>query len=94
MDDATPLTVVAVKFKWQKDDKTYDYFVPNGLAALVEVGSKVVVETARGETTVEVVSIKTESEKAQKTILRIIEPERLPGEEGGDWCNDSDMGAR
>jgi len=75
MDDATPLTVAAVKFKWQKDDKTYDYFIPNGLAPLVEVGRKVVVETARGETTVEVVSIKSESEKAQKTILRIVQPE-------------------
>lgn len=96
MSEANPLTVAAVKFKWQKDEKTYDYFIPNGLAALVEVGSKVVVETARGETTVEVVAIKAESEMAQKNIVRIVEPERLPGEEGGDgdWCNDSDMGAR
>lgn len=75
MTEATPLAVAAIKFEWQKDEKTYDYFIPNGLAALVEVGSKVVVETARGETNVEVVAINVESEKAQKSILRIVEHE-------------------
>lgn len=80
MTQVTPLAVAAIKFKWQKDDKTYDYFIPNGFAALIEVGSKVVVETARGETTVEVVAIKAESEKAQKNIVRIVEPE--PVQEG------------
>jgi primosomal protein N' len=94
MTEANALLVAAIKFKWQKDEKTYDYFIPAGLA--VNVGDKVVVETARGETTVEVMAIKAESEMAQKKIVRVVEPERLPGEEGGDgdWCNDSDMGAR
>lgn len=78
MTEATPLTVAAVKFKWQKDDKTYDYFIPAELT--VNVGDKVVVETARGETTVEVMSIKTESDKAQKKLLRVVEQEVTEGE--------------
>jgi plastocyanin len=73
MTDATALLVAAVKFKWQKDDKTYDYFIPAELT--VNVGDKVVVETARGETTVEVMAIKPESEMAQKKIVRLVEPE-------------------
>lgn len=94
MTEATALLVAAIKFKWQKDEKTYDYFIPAGTT--INVGDKVVVETARGETTVEVMAIKAESEMAQKKIVRVVEPERLPSEEGGDgdWCNDSDMGAR
>jgi primosomal protein N' len=88
------LYVAAVMFKWQKDGKTYDYFIPADLK--VSVGDKVVVETSRGEATVEVMAIKSDSDLAQKKILRLIEPERLPGEEGGDgdYVNDSDMGAR
>ena len=73
-------TVAAVKFKWQKDDRTYDYFVPEGLE--LKPGDKVVVETKRGETTVEVVSIKAESDMAEKAILRIAEPEQPKSE---DW---------
>ncbi len=73
MTEATALLVAAIKFKWQKDEKTYDYFIPAGLT--VNVGDKVVVETKRGETTVEVVAIKAESEMAQKKIVRIVEPE-------------------
>jgi cell fate regulator YaaT (PSP1 superfamily) len=73
MTEATSLLVAAIKFKWQKDEKTYDYFIPVGLT--VNVGDKVVVETARGETTVEVVAIKAESEMAQKKIVRVVEPE-------------------
>lgn len=75
MTDATTisLAVAAVKFKWQKDEKTYDYFIPEGLT--VNVGDKVVVETARGETTVEVMAIKSESELAQKKIVRVVEQE-------------------
>lgn len=94
MTEATALIVAAIKFKWQKDEKTYDYFIPADLT--VNVGDKVVVETERGETTVEVMEIKATSEMAQKKIVRVVEPERLPGEDGGDgdWCNDSDMGAR
>ena len=80
MTDATTisLTVAAVKFKWQKDEKTYDYFIPEGLT--VNVGDKVVVETARGETTVEVIEIKSESGLAQKNIVRVVEPEAPEGE--------------
>lgn len=80
MTDATTisLAVAAVKFKWQKDEKTYDYFIPEGL--VVNVGDKVIVETARGETTVEVMAIKAESEMAQKKIVRVVEPEAVEGE--------------
>jgi len=78
MTEATSLLVAAVKFKWQKDEKTYDYFIPEGLA--VNVGDKVIVETARGETTVEVMAIKPESELAQKKIVRLVEPEAVEGE--------------
>ncbi|WP_248447051.1 DUF5839 family protein [Sinorhizobium meliloti] len=78
MTEATSLLVAAVKFKWQKDEKTYDYFIPEGLT--VNVGDKVVVETARGETTVEVMEIKSESDKAQKKIVRLVEPEPVEGE--------------
>lgn len=73
MTEAPAFLVAAVKFKWQKDEKTYDYFIPTELT--VNVGDKVVVETARGETTVEVMAIKPESEMAQKTIVRVAEPE-------------------
>jgi primosomal protein N' len=67
--------VAAVKFKWQKGDdtKTYDYWVPEGLE--LKPGVKVVVEMKRGETTVEVVAIKAESEMAEKAILRVAAPE-------------------
>jgi hypothetical protein len=56
--------VVSVKFKW--GDGTYDYFCDFP----VSVGDKVVVETKRGEATVEVVEIKGESDKATKPVLR------------------------
>jgi len=63
--------VAAIKFKWQKDEKTYDYFIPNGLE--ITPGDKVVVATSRGETEVTVVEIKTESDKAGKEVLRRVE---------------------
>jgi ribosomal 50S subunit-recycling heat shock protein len=78
--------VAAVKFKWQKDGdaKTYDYFVPEGLE--LKPGDKVVVETKRGETTVEVAEIKAESEQAEKAILRIAEPEQPAADQPKtDW---------
>ncbi|MEX2739965.1 hypothetical protein AB3480_00700 [Rhizobium mongolense] len=70
--------VAAIKFKWQKevDAKTYDYFVPHGLE--LAPGDKVIVETKRGETEVEVVAIKTESAMAEKTILRRADPAPAP----------------
>ncbi|WP_244481461.1 hypothetical protein [Rhizobium sp. Root1203] len=67
----SPLAVAAIQFKWQKDGKTYDYFIPEGMT--VNVGDKVVVETTRGETTVEVMEIKADSDKAQKKIIRVVE---------------------
>ncbi|WP_245496213.1 hypothetical protein [Rhizobium leguminosarum] len=78
MTEATALAVAAIMFKWQKDGKTYDYFIPEGMT--VNVGDKVVVATARGETTVEVMEIKAESDMAQKKILRVVQPETTEGE--------------
>lgn len=78
MTEARSLTFAAIMFKWQKDGKTYDYFIPEGMT--VNVGDKVVVATARGETTVEVMEIKTESDMAQKNILRVVQPETTEGE--------------
>lgn len=75
--------VAAVKFKWQKDERTYDYFVPEGLE--LKPGDKVVVETKRGETTVEVVAIKTESEMAEKDILRIAPPKEPEPAASGEY---------
>lgn len=73
-----PRLVAAVRFKWQKgeDTKTYDYFVPAGLE--LAPGDKVMVETKRGETEVEVVEIKAESDKAEKTIIRRADPPAAP----------------
>lgn len=68
------LAIAAVRFKWQKaeDAKSYDYFVPAGLD--LSVGDRVMVETKRGETEVEVVEIKAESEMAEKESLRRADP--------------------
>lgn len=85
-DLLTPaLAVAAIKFKWQKDEKTYDYFIPHGME--IAPGAKVIVETARGETEVEVVAIKAESEMAAKPIVRIAEPKPEPEQTAGkqDW---------
>jgi primosomal protein N' len=67
-------SVAAVKFKWQKaeDAKFYDYFVPAGLE--LRPGDKVMVPTKHGDKEVEVVDIKTESEMAEKEILRRADP--------------------
>lgn len=85
-DLLTPaLAVAAVKFKWQKGDdrKTYDYLIPHGLE--LAPGDKVVVETKRGETEVEVVEIKTSSERAEKEILRRAEPKAEQPATADDW---------
>lgn len=74
-DFLTPTrAVAAVKFKWQKaeDTKTYNYFVPAGLE--LQPGDKVMVPTKHGAKEVEVVEIKTESEMAEKEILRRADP--------------------
>lgn len=87
-DLITPTRLVAaIKFKWQKGDdiKTYDYFVPVGLE--VKTGDKVIVETTRGENTVEVIEVKTESELAAKEILRIapVADESAPSAKSEEW---------
>lgn len=83
-DLVTPsLAVAAIKFKWQKDEKTYDYFIPAGLE--LSPGDKVMVETKRGETEVEVVAIKAESEMAGKPILRRAEQAAETPKPVEDW---------
>jgi cell fate regulator YaaT (PSP1 superfamily) len=86
-----PRLVAAVRFKWQKgeDTKTYDYFVPAGLE--LAVGDRVVVETKRGETEVEVVEIKTESDKAEKTIIRRADPAPVASETPAAAPNEMDF---
>lgn len=54
--------------------KTYDYFAPFP----VKKGDQVVVLTARGEATVEVISVKHDLRKAEKSLLRM-------GIEGKDY---------
>lgn len=83
MNDTAARLAAAVKFKWQKDEKTYDYFVPEGLE--LAPGDKVVVETKRGETEVEVVEIKTNSERAEKEILRRAEPKTEQPATADEW---------
>lgn len=83
MNDTATRLAAAVKFKWQKDEKTYDYFVPEGLE--LAPGDKVVVETKRGETEVEVVEIKTNSERAEKEILRRAEPKAEQTATADEW---------
>jgi cell fate regulator YaaT (PSP1 superfamily) len=89
MTDTDSLYVAAVKFKWQKDEKTYDYFIPTTLT--VNVGDKVVVETKRGETKVEVMEIKSSSDKAQKAILRVVEDLRTDEERQAKHSNGQPM---
>ncbi len=82
---APTLPVASVKFKWQKDEKTYDYFIPPELT--VNVGDKVIVETARGETTVEIMAIKPKSEVAQKKIVRVVDDLRSDQERQASYPN-------
>lgn len=91
MADLLPpaLAVAAVKFKWQKDEKTYDYFIPAGLE--LSPGDKVIVATSRGETKVEIVEIKTESDKAAASILRIVEDLRTDEERAAKHPNGARM---
>ncbi len=84
-DTATTRLAAAVKFKWQKgdDSKTYDYFVPAGLE--LAPGDKVLVETKRGEAEVEVVEVKTDSERADKEILRRADPKLEQHATSEEW---------
>lgn len=77
------MSYASVKFKWQKDDKTYDYVVPDGMD--LSPGDRVVVKTRRGETEVEIVSIEDESEMATATILRKAEPKQPDVKEEMDF---------
>lgn len=78
-----PRLAAAVKFKWQKDDKTYDYWVPEGLE--LAPGDKVIVETRRGETEVEIVQIKDGSEMASASIIRRADPKPQAETVSEDW---------
>jgi len=85
-DLLTPARLVAaVRFKWQKDEKTYDYFVPHGME--LKAGDKVVVETRRGETEVTIFEIKTESDMAEKEVLRLAPAadEAAPAAKSEEW---------
>jgi hypothetical protein len=58
--------IVAVKFGF--GDKNYDYFSDFP----IELGQKVYVETKRGETKAQIVEIKSESDAAEKMVLRFV----------------------
>ncbi|MDJ1632291.1 hypothetical protein [Rhizobium rhizogenes] len=91
-DLLTPaLAVAAIKFKWQKRDdaKTYDYWIPAGLE--LQPGDKVMVETKHGPKEVEVVEIKTESEMAEKEILRRADPAPVASETPAAAPNEMDF---
>ncbi|MDR9774455.1 hypothetical protein RJJ65_17645 [Rhizobium hidalgonense] len=83
MTEATTRTIVAVKFSWEKGDKTYDYFADFP----VEVGQRIYVPTKRGEAKVEVVAIKTESEMASVAALRPVEDLRTDEEKQAKYPN-------
>jgi primosomal protein N' len=83
MTDSATRPAAAVKFKWQKDEKTYDYFIPDDLE--LSPGDKVMVETKRGETEVEVIEVKKGSERAEKEILRRAEPKAEQPATADDW---------
>ncbi|WP_018445564.1 hypothetical protein [Rhizobium gallicum] len=76
MTEAAPRTIVAVKFSWEKADKSYDYFADFP----VTVGQRIYVPTKRGEAKVEIVEIKTESEMASVAALRPVEDLRTDEE--------------
>ncbi len=70
-----PRTIVAVKFGFS--DKTYDYFADFP----VEIGQNVYVETKRGEGKATIVEIKTESDRAEKSVLRFVSDDVRTDEE-------------
>lgn len=83
----TQRTIVAVKFKWEKEGKTYDYFADFP----VEVGQRVYVATKRGEAKVEIMEIKTESEMASAAVLRPVEDLRTDEERAAKYPNGQRM---
>lgn len=79
-----PLAVAAIRFKWEKAGRTYDYFIPEGME--LKPGDKVVVMTKRGEATVEVVEIKASSDRAEKQIVRVAdEAPKADQTQTGEW---------
>lgn len=78
-------TIVAVKFKW--GDALYDYYADFP----VEVGQRVYVPTKKGETKAEIVEIRTESEKVEKSILRLVEDLRTDDERAAKHPNGQRM---
>ncbi|MBB3743859.1 primosomal protein N' [Rhizobium sp. BK591] len=87
MTEATTRTIVAVKFSWEKADKTYDYFADFP----VEVGQRIYVPTKRGEAKVKIVEIKTESEMAAVAALRPVEDLRTDEERAAKYPNGQRM---
>lgn len=83
MTETAPRTIVAVKFAWEKDGKTYDYFADFP----VTVGQRIYVPTKRGEAKVEVMEIKTESEMASVAALRPVEDLRTDEEKAAKYPN-------
>ncbi len=87
MTETAPRTIVAVKFAWEKDGKTYDYFADFP----VTVGQRIYVPTKRGEAKVEVMEIKTESEMASVAALRPVEDLRTDEEKQAKYPNGQRM---
>lgn len=83
MTQTTPRTIVAVKFAWEKEGKTYDYFADFP----VEIGQRIHVPTKRGEAKVEVKEIKVESEMASVAALRPVEDLRTEYEKQAKYPN-------
>lgn len=65
-----PKTFAAVMFPGST--RTYDYILPFE----AKVGDSVIVETRRGDATVEIVEIKTHSDRATVEIKRLAETNR------------------
>lgn len=83
MTETASRTIVAVKFSWEKDGKTYDYFADFP----VTVGQRIYVPTKRGEAKVEVMEIKTASEMASVAALRPVEDLRTDEEKQAKYPN-------
>ncbi|KKX29574.1 hypothetical protein FDR95_00145 [Rhizobiaceae bacterium LC148] len=87
MTEAAPRTIVAVKFAWEKGEKTYDYFADFP----VEVGQRIYVPTKRGEAKVEIMATKTESQMASVAALRPVEDLRTEEEKQAKYPNGQRM---
>lgn len=72
---------VVIDLKAKEIDKLYDYFVPNGLKELIQIGSRVVVPFGSMERVGYVLEMPTESMKATKPILDVLDPTPILNEE-------------